>query len=255
MAFDMDIRLCAVAFAAFLLGLGCDSSKKTDIADADALASDASSSPSRDTRPTADARLQSADACTPESDTEICRRLGSTCGASKTTDRCGQLRFVDSCGDCPEGTICELGKRCIEWIRPGAYTGTFVDFNVNADSSAISNSRSTLEPLAGMIVRIPMGELAECPTTSLSAIIQLTPSIEERSFWLHTGDLEIYGAFESPTRASGELVWTRSDLSSCGPPPLTIVRSWTSEWTRGLKPSRDAGADSNTSSPSSIDAQ
>lgn len=46
-------------------------------------------------------------ACTPESNTDFCRRLGKACGRVTGTDNCGAARSVTNCG------VCEAGLSCV----------------------------------------------------------------------------------------------------------------------------------------------
>ena len=47
--------------------------------------------------------------CLPESDAELCNRLGNNCGALSATDNCGEFRSVTSCGTCALPQICGGG--------------------------------------------------------------------------------------------------------------------------------------------------
>lgn len=53
--------------------------------------------------------------CTPESDAELCARLGKTCGLlSLAEDNCGRSRSVSSCGTCTQSfNVCSNANVCI----------------------------------------------------------------------------------------------------------------------------------------------
>jgi hypothetical protein len=46
---------------------------------------------------------------TPETDEEVCQRLGATCGTPWVTDSCGNSRYVSSCGTCTSPETCGGG--------------------------------------------------------------------------------------------------------------------------------------------------
>ena len=49
--------------------------------------------------------------CTPESDTEFCKRFGASCGTIANTDSCGKARTV-SCGTCTAPLTCNASFTC-----------------------------------------------------------------------------------------------------------------------------------------------
>ncbi len=55
--------------------------------------------------------------CIPESDEELCVAEGAECGALSTTDRCGQVREIASCGDAT--IVCDAVETCGGAGEPG----------------------------------------------------------------------------------------------------------------------------------------
>ena len=53
-----------------------------------------------------DAPQGSPDACIPETNQQMCTRLGKNCNAFSGTDNCGQPRSITSCGACTSGLVC-----------------------------------------------------------------------------------------------------------------------------------------------------
>ena len=45
-------------------------------------------------------------ACAPETDVQMCSRLGKNCNAISQTDNCGQPRLIPSCGACTDAQVC-----------------------------------------------------------------------------------------------------------------------------------------------------
>ena len=50
-----------------------------------------------------------ADACVPETETQLCTRIGNVCEIQTSTDNCGTERTV-SCGSCGAGLACVVGQ-------------------------------------------------------------------------------------------------------------------------------------------------
>jgi hypothetical protein len=44
--------------------------------------------------------------CTPETDAQMCARLGKNCNAISESDNCGQPRSIPSCGECTGAEVC-----------------------------------------------------------------------------------------------------------------------------------------------------
>ncbi|MGK3987427.1 fibronectin type III domain-containing protein [Sorangium sp. So ce136] len=60
--------------------------------------------------------------CTPESDAQLCARLGAGCGSLSDVDNCGAPRSVSSCGSCTAPETCGGGGTPNECGDPGGST-------------------------------------------------------------------------------------------------------------------------------------
>jgi hypothetical protein len=49
--------------------------------------------------------------CAPETNNQLCARLGKTCGPVTANDNCGQQRVVPSCGQCNQPELCAANDR------------------------------------------------------------------------------------------------------------------------------------------------
>lgn len=58
--------------------------------------------------------------CVGESDAQLCAREFAECGFLSTTDRCGNQRLVNNCGNCPNNECCNIDDRvCLSNGGPG----------------------------------------------------------------------------------------------------------------------------------------
>ena len=48
--------------------------------------------------------------CSPETDQQMCTRLGRNCGSASGANNCGTVKFVADCGTCTTGKTCVSGK-------------------------------------------------------------------------------------------------------------------------------------------------
>ncbi len=95
--------------------------------------------------------------CVPESDSELCDRLLSTCGTRTVLDRCGVPRTVD-CGGCSVSSRCE-GGGCVACASGGpCVTTSSSDFETGTAGSSVAG-------IAGWSVR------SECGRTYDEAIV------------------------------------------------------------------------------------
>lgn len=58
--------------------------------------------------------VQSDGGCFPESDIVLCDTKGAECGPLSTTDSCGQIRQIPTCGSCPGDVACDSNNVCGE---------------------------------------------------------------------------------------------------------------------------------------------
>jgi len=92
----------------------------------------------------AEVQLFDGGACTSESDSAFCSRLGATCGAVTASDNCGVSRTVSSCGACSSPQTCGGGgitNACgdtstLDRTQGGTATGTGTSCNATAEGVA-----------------------------------------------------------------------------------------------------------------------